>query len=51
METEIWEERFEEKEVYVLKRMNTVTQYIATQPNMELCEVTVQMMGMWVAKR
>ena len=37
-------------EGYVLKRQNTVTQYIATQPILDLCEEMVWSMGTWVAK-
>ena len=51
LETEIQEAVFEEMEAYVLKRQNTVAQYISTQTIMELLEETVRILGMWVAKR
>ena len=46
----IQESGFEEMEAYVLKRQNTVAQYIVTQPILDLFEETVRMPGMWVAK-
>ena len=42
---------FEEMEEYVLKRKNTVAQYIVTRPILDLCEEVVCMPGAWVAKR
>ena len=36
---------------YVLKRKNTVAQYIVMQPIMDLYEETVRMMETWVARR
>ena len=41
---------FEEMEVYVLKKHNKVAQYITMQPIMYLCEETVGVPVMWVAK-
>ena len=42
---------FEEVEECVLRRHNTVTQYITLRPIMDLCEETVQLSGMWVVIR
>ena len=42
---------FEEIGGYVLKRQNTVVQYIVTRQILDLCEETVRMPGMWVGKR
>ena len=36
---------------YVMKRQNTVTQYIAMRPILYLCEKTVRMLGAWVDRR
>ena len=44
------EAEFEDMEEYVLKRQNTVAQYIAMRPFLDLCKETVQMPGKWVAK-
>ena len=33
-----------------MKRKNTVAQYIATRPIMDLCEETVRRSGTWVAR-
>ena len=41
---------FEEMEEYAIKRQNTVVQYIATRPIMELYKDTVRMLGMWVER-
>ena len=40
---------FEEMGAYFLKRQNTVAQYIATRPILDLCEETVRRTGAWVA--
>ena len=40
---------FEEMLVYVTKRQNTVTQYITTQPILDLCKKTARRLGAWVA--
>ena len=42
---------FEEMGEYVLKRQNTVVQYIATRPILDLCEETVWRPGAWVSRR
>ena len=42
---------FEEIGVYILKRKNTVTQYIATQPILDLCERLVRRPGDWFSRR
>ena len=42
---------FKEIGVYVTRRQNTVAQYIATQPILELCEKSVQRPGAWVSRR
>ena len=42
---------FDEKGSYALKRLNTVAQYIARRPIMDLCDNTVQRPGAWVARR
>ena len=36
---------FEDIGVYIIKRHNTVVQYIATQPILDLCERSVRMLG------
>ena len=36
---------FKEMGEYVMKRNNTVAQYIATQPILDLCEEAVRMPG------
>ena len=45
------ESGFEEMGAYVLKRQNTVAQYIATRLFMEFCKETVRRPGAWVASR
>ena len=42
---------FEEVGSCVLSRHNTAAQYISMRPILDLCEETVQIMGMWVVKR
>ena len=42
---------FEEIGAYVLKRHNTVSQYITTRPILDLCEKTARRPGEWVARR
>ena len=42
---------FEEMRAYLLKRQNTVAQYIAAQPILDLCEETVRRSGVRVARR
>ena len=42
---------FEEVGSCVLIRHNTDTQYIVMRLILDLCEETVQIMGMWVVKR
>ena len=39
------EEGFKEIGVYILKRQNTVAQYIATRPILDLCKRTVRRPG------
>ena len=51
LEAAMQEAGFEEMGEYVLKRQNTVAQYIVTRPILDLCEETVRMPGTWVAKR
>ena len=46
---EMEEAGFEERGSYILKKQNTVVQYIATRPILDLCEKTVQRPGAWVA--
>ena len=41
----------DEMGAYVLKRQNTVAQYIATRPIMNLYEETVHKSGAWVDRR
>ena len=45
------EAEFEEMGVYVQKRQNTVVQYIATQPILDLCERSVWRPGAWFSRR
>ena len=47
---EMQEAGSEEVEAYVPRRQNMGTQYIATQPIMDLCEEMVRMPGMWFDK-
>ena len=47
----IQEAGFEDMEQYVLKRQNTVAQYITARPIMNLYKETVQMLGMWLKER
>ena len=42
---------FEDMGDYVLKMHNTVSQYIATRPIIDLCEETVWRSGTWVDRR
>ena len=42
---------FEEIGVYIKRRQNTVAQYIATRPILDLCERSVQRPGAWVSWR
>ena len=42
---------FEEVDAFVLRMQNTAAQYIAMRQIMDLCEETVQILGMWVVKR
>ena len=51
METAMEEAGFDEMVAYALKRNNTVAQYIATRPILDLCEETVRRPGVWVARR
>ena len=51
VDTAMEEAWFEEMGAYVLKRQNTVAQYIATRPVLDLCKDTVQRSGLWVARR
>ena len=51
LETAMQEEWLEDMGVYVIKRHNTVVQYILMRPILDLCEYTVQIPGAWVAKR
>ena len=41
----------EEEETYALRRQNTVAQYIATRPILELCLATEQWPGAQVSMR
>ena len=41
---------FEEMGAYVLRRQNTVAQYIATRPILYLREETVRRSGVWVSR-
>ena len=45
------ESRFDEIGVYILKRQNTVAQYIATRPIMDLCKMMVWSPGARNAQR
>ena len=51
LETVMQDEGFEDIGEYVLKRQNTVAQYIVTRPILDLCEETVRIPGAWVSKR
>ena len=42
---------FEDIGDYVLRRQNTVAQYIFMQPILDLCEKTVHRPVLWVARR
>ena len=42
---------FEEIRVYITRRQNTVAQYIATRPILDLCERSVRRLGAWVYQR
>ena len=41
---------FEEMREYVLKRHNTVAQYISARPFLDLCEEKVRRSRVWVAR-
>ena len=41
----------EDVETYITQRQNTVTQYIATWPILDLCEEADQRLGAWVSKQ
>ena len=45
------EEGFEDIGEYILKRHNTIAQYIATRPIMDLCKKMVRRPGGWVSQR
>ena len=45
------ESGFEEIGTYVTRRQNTVAQYIATRPILDLCERSIQRTGSWVSWR
>ena len=45
------ESGFEELEACVLRMKNTAAHYILMRPILDLCEETVQILGMWVVKR
>ena len=47
----IWESGLEEVEEYVLRRYNTVAQYIAMRSILDLCEEAVRKLGTQVSKR
>ena len=47
----IREAGLEEVETYITQRQNTVAQYIATQPILELCEEAERRPGARVSKR
>ena len=51
LETAMEEAGFEDMKEYVLKRHNTVAQYIVTRPILDLYKVTVQRYGTWVSRR
>ena len=42
---------FEEIGVYIKNMKNTVTQYLATQPTLDLCERYVRRSGVWFYRR
>ena len=42
---------FEEIRVYIMRRKNTVVQYIVTRPIMDLCERSVLRLRYWVSWR
>ena len=50
LEAEMSEGGFEDIGTYVTWRQNTVAQYIATQPIMDLCEQSSQRPGVWVSQ-
>ena len=50
LETATEEAGFEEIGACVLKRQNTVAQYIVARPILDLCEDTVWRSGSWVAR-
>ena len=51
MEKALEEAGFEDMRAYVLKRTNSVVQYIAMRPILDLCKDTVRRSGAWVAWR
>ena len=42
---------FEEIRIYILKKQNKVTQYIAMQPIIDLCEQSVRRLEDWISRR
>ena len=50
-ETAMEEAGFEDMGAYVLKRQNTVAQYITMWPIMDLCKKPVRRPGQWFARR
>ena len=42
---------FEEIGVHILKRQNTVAQYIVKRMILDLCDRTMQIPGAWVSRR
>ena len=46
---EMKEAGFEERGSYILKKQNTVVQYIATRPILDLCKNMVRKPGAWIA--
>ena len=47
----IYVTRFKEVEAYVIRKHNTVAQYIVLRPVLDPCNETIQMPGTWVKKR
>ena len=50
-EAEIVEAGFETMETYIRRRHNTVVQYIATRPLLDLCKAMGRKQGAWVGMR
>ena len=46
----IYVTRFKEVEAYVIRKHNTVAQYIVMRPVLDPCNETIQMPGTWVMK-